>query len=164
MKYRSKDNQKGHALTEMALTLPILLLLVMGIMDFGRMVFLYAQVANAAREGARYGSVVGLDTLQQFRDCEQIRETVLGIQGLPVTPDLIDIRYDDGATALPYDCNGTTGIPAEQISPGDRILVRVDATFQFLTPGVSVFLSETQVSFTAARTILLGGTLVPPDE
>lgn len=163
-KHRRKHLEKGHALTEMALTLPIVLMLVMGIVDFGRMLYLYAQIANAAREGARYGSVVGLDSVPQYRDCENIRLATLGVVGLPVTPDLIDITYDDGATTLPYDCNGTLGIPVEQIQPGDRILVQVDATFEFLTPAVHAFLPKTTVSFTAARTVLVGGTLVPPDE
>ena len=49
--------ERGQSLTEFALILPVLLLLVMAILDFGRAVYAYSVVANAAREGARFGSV-----------------------------------------------------------------------------------------------------------
>jgi hypothetical protein len=40
---------------EYALLLPILLLLILGIMDFGATIFAYNSIAHAAREGARSG-------------------------------------------------------------------------------------------------------------
>jgi len=45
----------GQAIIEFALTLPLLLLVVMGIFDFGLMFQKYEAVTNAAREGARIG-------------------------------------------------------------------------------------------------------------
>lgn len=56
----ARDN-KGQELVEYALTLPILLLLVLGIMEFGLAIFAYNTVANAAREGARVGAVMDGD-------------------------------------------------------------------------------------------------------
>ncbi len=50
----------GQALVEMALALPILLLLFMGIFEFGRILGAYMIINDLAREGARYG-VVGHD-------------------------------------------------------------------------------------------------------
>jgi Flp pilus assembly protein TadG len=44
----------AQALVEFALTLPILLLLVLGAMDFGRMFYTKIVLTNAAREGANY--------------------------------------------------------------------------------------------------------------
>ena len=49
------SNQRGQAVIEMALTLPLLLLVVFGIIDFGFMFQRYESVTNAAREGARLG-------------------------------------------------------------------------------------------------------------
>jgi Flp pilus assembly protein TadG len=40
-------------LAEFALVIPIVLLVFMGIFDFGRMIFAYNDISNAAREGAR---------------------------------------------------------------------------------------------------------------
>lgn len=46
-------NRHGQALVELALLLPILLLLVVGCIEFGRGFFLKNMAINAAREGAR---------------------------------------------------------------------------------------------------------------
>lgn len=50
-------NQQGQALVEFAIILPILLLLVMGIIQFGMMLGSYLTLQNAAREGARAGII-----------------------------------------------------------------------------------------------------------
>jgi len=50
-------NEKGQAMVEFALILPVLLLLVMGIAEFGMMFNAYLSVQNATREGARIGVV-----------------------------------------------------------------------------------------------------------
>src|SRR5450830_1136668 len=44
----------AQALVEMAIILPILLLLILGAMDFGRMFITKIVLTNAAREGANY--------------------------------------------------------------------------------------------------------------
>jgi len=51
LKYGSPPAQ---ALVEYALVLPLLLLLVLGVMDFGRMFYTKMILTNAAREGANY--------------------------------------------------------------------------------------------------------------
>ena len=51
LKYGSPPAQ---ALVEYALMLPLLLLLVLGVMDFGRMFYTKMILTNAAREGANY--------------------------------------------------------------------------------------------------------------
>ena len=56
-------SQKGQALAEMALVLPILLTLLFGIIEFGRIFGSYMVISNLSREGARYG-VVGHDDVQ----------------------------------------------------------------------------------------------------
>lgn len=47
----------GQALVEMALILPLLLLLFMGIFEFGRIFGAHLLISNLAREGVRYGVV-----------------------------------------------------------------------------------------------------------
>jgi Flp pilus assembly protein TadG len=49
-------------LVEFALILPLLLLLFLGIIEFGRTILAYNTIANAAREGVRYGIVDPADT------------------------------------------------------------------------------------------------------
>lgn len=52
-----KDN-KGQAMVELAIILPILLLIVMGIIEFGFMINSYLTISNISREGAR-AAIVG---------------------------------------------------------------------------------------------------------
>jgi Flp pilus assembly protein TadG len=47
-------NRKGQALIEFAITLPILILLVFGALDIGRLVYSNIVITNAARAGAEY--------------------------------------------------------------------------------------------------------------
>lgn len=51
------NNRKGQTLVEMALILPVLLLLIFGIIEFGRIFNAYLIVSNASREGAREAAV-----------------------------------------------------------------------------------------------------------
>jgi Flp pilus assembly protein TadG len=44
--------ESGQALVELALVLPILLVIALGAIDFGRAFFAYTTIVNAAREGA----------------------------------------------------------------------------------------------------------------
>ena len=48
-------SQLGANLVELALIVPLLLLLLVGVSDLGRAYFTYITMINAAREGARYG-------------------------------------------------------------------------------------------------------------
>jgi Flp pilus assembly protein TadG len=52
---RHTPRNKGHgqALPEFAIIAPVLILLIMGILDFGRGIYAYSAVSNAARMGAR---------------------------------------------------------------------------------------------------------------
>ncbi|MBN1259754.1 MAG: pilus assembly protein [Anaerolineae bacterium] len=49
--------QKGQELVEFALVAPVLILLIVAIVEFMLVVLSYNTIANAAREGARYGSI-----------------------------------------------------------------------------------------------------------
>ncbi len=50
-------DQAGSAAVELALILPLLLLLVSGIIDFGRMLNVQLTLSSAAREGARWAAL-----------------------------------------------------------------------------------------------------------
>ena len=54
-------NQKGQSLVEFAIILPILLLLLFGIAEFGMMLNSYLTIQNVAKEGARLGIIGGSD-------------------------------------------------------------------------------------------------------
>jgi Flp pilus assembly protein TadG len=48
---------KGASMVEFALVLPILILILFGIIEFGILIYNQQVITNASREGARYGIV-----------------------------------------------------------------------------------------------------------
>jgi Flp pilus assembly protein TadG len=54
-----RRNERGAALLEMALTLPLMLLVSIGIVEFGRAYQTWQVLTNAAREGARIAVLPG---------------------------------------------------------------------------------------------------------
>jgi Flp pilus assembly protein TadG len=50
------QSERGQSLVELAVTLPILILLLLGTLDFGMAIFSYSMLRDAAQEGAFYGS------------------------------------------------------------------------------------------------------------
>lgn len=57
-KRRKRKEQEGQALVEFALVMPVLLLLLIGIMEFGLLLYNQQVITNASREGARFGIVM----------------------------------------------------------------------------------------------------------
>lgn len=55
------SKEKGQAMVEMALILPILILILCGIIDFGWVFYNKLSVSYCSREGARYGIVHATD-------------------------------------------------------------------------------------------------------
>ena len=53
---RRSHSQSGQTLLEVALLLPLLLVLLLGVIDMGRYAYISILVANAARAGADYGA------------------------------------------------------------------------------------------------------------
>lgn len=49
--------RRGVTLLEFAIVVPLLILITIGCIDFGRFLYFYAVVTNAAQEGASYGSM-----------------------------------------------------------------------------------------------------------
>ncbi|HAX43826.1 MAG TPA: TadE/TadG family type IV pilus assembly protein [Bryobacteraceae bacterium] len=51
------SRQSGNALVEFAVVLPLLVLLLLGTINFGYVMFYYTRVDKAVHDGARYGSM-----------------------------------------------------------------------------------------------------------
>lgn len=56
---RFRRSQRGQSLVEFALVVPVFLVLLFALVDFGRGFQAWIEVTNAAREGARVGSLHG---------------------------------------------------------------------------------------------------------
>jgi Flp pilus assembly protein TadG len=64
--------EKGAALVEFAMVVPLLLLLVFGIIEFGVMIFDTTMLTNASREGARAGIVYVPDSTVPVSAIQQV--------------------------------------------------------------------------------------------
>lgn len=53
---KKPTTEKGQSLIELAISLPVILLILLGTVDFGMALFSYAILRDAAQEGALYGS------------------------------------------------------------------------------------------------------------
>ena len=69
MRTRLIKNERGAALLEAAVTIPLILLIAVGIFEFGRAFQTWQVVTNAAREGARVAVINGTTD-------DQVREAV----------------------------------------------------------------------------------------
>ena len=93
---RMRKSEAGQSMVEMALVLPILLLLVGGIMDFGWLFYNQLALTNAAREGARYAAIhyhTSTDWYQQTKDL--MADTYVGVDNADAEvfePDNSQIR------------------------------------------------------------------------
>ena len=86
---RRKNGEKGQALVEFTLLVPIFLLLLFAIIDFGMGFYSWITVTNAAREGARLGAV--LATQQQIED---------GAEGVILTHGTDTMHYTSAALSF----------------------------------------------------------------
>jgi Flp pilus assembly protein TadG len=145
--------ENAQTMVEFALVFPLVLFITYGIIEFGRMLFIYQAVTSAAREGARYGVAAGKgpNGIVQYADCQGIRDAARRTAFLVSIPDSnIAIQYDNGTT-IKSSCPP----PANSIKLGDRIIVTVTVRYE---PVIGKFLgiSGTNIVRTNYRSILLG--------
>ena len=101
--------ESGVALIEFAFVLPILLVLAMGMLDFGRAFHTKSLLDQAAREGARVAVVTTPD-----QDIVEDRVNAVLASG-GITPTSVTVVGPDAS---------------------NMVTVTVNATFTFITPGV----------------------------
>ena len=115
---RRKNGEKGQALVEFTLLLPIFLLLLFAIIDFGMGFYSWISVTNAAREGARLGVVLATE--------QQIEDRVYQTADLP-----------NESTRM------TVTVTNAQGQPGESVVVKVDYDYDLIPPlaGIVSFIS-----------------------
>ena len=80
----TRQKERGAALLETAITIPIVLLICVGIFEFGKAYQTWQVLTNAAREGARISIIAG-------KTDEQVRAAVtkyMEVGGLPITSEM----------------------------------------------------------------------------
>lgn len=158
IRFRSKGQRRravllGQGIVEFAVILPILLTLITGVIEVSRLAATYAAVSSASREGARYGSAAGNSgegTVARYEDCVGIRESAKRLVSAFTDIDYtgIQIFYDTGPGTVVYSaCKPPVGA----VQLGDRIVVRVEVTYE---PLLFIGLDPIQVTAETKRTIV----------
>src|SRR5690242_20410457 len=107
------SKSRAQAMVEFAIVLPILVVVLIGIFEVGRVIFIYAAVTNASREAARYGSALGYDSSTNFyhkyRYCLGIKKAAAkSAFFLPLTN--VTVQYDfPPSTTILATCSAANG-------------------------------------------------------
>lgn len=133
-----RRDQEGAAAVEFALVLPLLLMLVFGIIDFGYLVNRSSMVNNAARDAAREGSL-------HATSAEIVAVADDALSGVPGASTEVTCTKPDGtACGVSYDTDAAAG---------GTVIVTVTYVHEMITPISLVFGDSVDVSRTARMRI-----------
>jgi hypothetical protein len=96
-----KEREKGQGLVEFAVSLVILMLILAGILDLGRMFFQYIAMRDAAQEGAVFGIVYPTH-------CDQIVDRTLNVLTDPAGI-VVAVDVDTGTCTSAVAANACSG-------------------------------------------------------
>lgn len=123
-----RKDERGQSLVETALILPVLIIILLGIIDFGRIMYSYSHLHMAAQETVRMGGLGKNDT------------------------EIVAFAKDY-VTLNPIDQLGINISPGDASrNSGDYVTVKLEYPFQFFTPFVSS-LFPSSLSIKAESTI-----------
>ncbi|MEW6440393.1 MAG: TadE family protein [bacterium] len=150
----TRPRQKGAGIVEFALILPLFLLLIMGILEFGSYFFVQHTLQYATREGMRLGLVGGRlpnghggyltreeSIIQAVREEASLAVNSANIS-VYVYPVLTDYQ----------DPTNWQDLPPNAGDPGVYMRVRTRYTLRFITPLIAAFFPGGQIIVEAQGT------------
>ena len=138
---RSDRRSRGQAFVELALVLPVLLLLTLGAIDLGRLFFAEISVTNAAREGA----MVGAETPTSYQAngaCDSSTNAVV-CAAINEAHGFVTVAPTDVVMTCNAACVKTYG---------NKVTVTVTGHFTVLTPIIWLFTGGQNVTFQRVAT------------
>ncbi len=136
-------SERGAALLEVALTLPLLLLVAIGIFEFGRAYQTWQILTNAAREGARVAVLPGVNDaavearVQQYLEAGLLpgaddadvlidRDTVVDIGDGTASASKVEVEYPFSFMVL----QGIASLVVEGSTAGQPLMMTASATMR----------------------------------
>jgi Flp pilus assembly protein TadG len=142
-------NRRGGAIVESAFVLPIVLLLILGVMEYGRYLLCLQVVTNAAREGCRYAvthtqpvTLAGSTTGNATSDVTNTVSRFL--VGQQLASQAVQVYQSDTQGNNTGTWNGAT--------PGQFVCVQIGGNFQITVPKLLSFPSSVPVQ---VKTVML---------
>lgn len=140
---RHLGHQRGQSLVEFALVIPVFLLILMGVVDFGMAVYKFNGVSQAAREIARVTSV---------HPCAGAAPCTPGSS--TQTADVVKIQKGliPGLTSPTFACVDNAGAPSSPCDfSKDSVQVTVTAPYKPVTPILGSIISWTMKGTSSAQ-------------
>ncbi len=149
--------EAGQALVEFTLSLPILMLFIAGLIDFGMILFSYSQASNSLREALRYAEIFGYeDGNKPYLDCEGMFEEASN--SFFASSHDVTITYEKANGGTIYDCaNAWTQDPAPANPVNDELLENGDILHISVVANVDPFflpIGELELNFSGQRSIV----------
>jgi len=117
-KRNRKGKEKGQSMTEVALVLPVMLLILAGILDLGRLYYVTVALTDAAGEGAVYAAI------------------------RPNSADEIIARTQAASTGLVQIDMEKVTVDCPSLVAGQPVTVTVDYDFTVATPLINAFVPD----------------------
>ena len=155
-KFKPAQSERGQSLIELAITLPILILLLLGTLDFGMAIFSYSMLRDAAQEGAFYGSFNPTNVAEIENRARNIsprsEEDVFSSPIRLRDTDLIKVNIK----ALGGACQGA------QDGVANTIQVNVSYRYPILMPFVGQLIGSKTIPLTGTATNVILQPQCPP--
>ena len=157
------DLERGQSLVEFALMFPIIVLLMVGVFDMGRIVFINNSLSDGARHAARHAIInprdIGVlpgdpDYCQRIDDA--MRSAILGLElsDFTVTYQVITAADAVSGQVVLCDMDGATGAAVPlTASPGDRVVVVLESGVVLATPLIAAASGQQTFNLRAESTM-----------
>ena len=130
--------EKGQSLLEFALILPVLLIVLAGVLDLGRIYYSYVAVTDAAAEGATYAAMY-----PQVSDRDEVFQ-----------------RAQEASRGLVQIDNSMVEVDCPSVASGAPVTVTVSYSFTVATPLINVIVPDGVLELRAvAREAILAGEI-----
>ncbi len=133
---RRRKHEKGQSLLEFALLLPILLLILAGVLDLGRLYYAYVAVTDAAAEGAAYASVN-----------PNASDSEIATRAMQASGGLVDLQT-----------YGTVQVIRPVLAVGQPVTVTVTFDYTLGTPIIQAFFENGRIPLRAVATEVIRTT------
>lgn len=124
------SHERGAALAELAVAIPILFVVMLGAIDFGRVWTEGLALSNAVRAGAQYGSESTLAAADTTGIKRSVREDLESMMDASEIKSISVTSYCECEDGTRVDCDDKCGL----LQPHTYVQVRVDKTFQTMFP------------------------------
>ena len=126
----ARRKRHGTTMVEMAVVLPVFLIFIFGIVEYGRVQMVSNMLKNACRTASRQGSTEGATTASVETRVSEIMSSVMDTSHLTVIVKNADV-FDDGGT-LPTSSSEITAMPDIDLAdaePRQLFLVRASVGY-----------------------------------